>query len=42
MGAAAKTMTERNPEGVATAIAVLRQRFGDRLQTGGEIRRLDP
>jgi D-lactate dehydrogenase (cytochrome) len=39
MGAAAKTMTERNPEGVATAIAVLRQRFGDRLQTGEEIRR---
>src|SRR6478752_2331784 len=39
MDAADKATTGRNPEGIATAIAVLRQRFGDRLQTGEEIRR---
>jgi len=35
--AAASTEIERGD--VATAIAVLRQRFGDRLQTGEAIRR---
>ena len=39
METATETATRDNSDGVATAIAVLRQRFGDRLQTGEAIRR---
>ena len=33
------TSTTRDPKRIATAIDILRQRFGDRLQTGEAIRR---
>ncbi|KAB2913455.1 MAG: FAD-binding protein [Hyphomicrobiaceae bacterium] len=39
MRAAMQVLGERETSGVATAIAVLRQRFGDRLQTGEAHRR---
>jgi D-lactate dehydrogenase (cytochrome) len=32
------TVLERNETGIATALDVLRQQFGDRLQTGGAVR----
>ncbi len=39
MATAATTADGATQENVATAIGILRQRFGDRLQTGAEIRR---
>src|SRR6187401_3204112 len=39
MKTATEAATRANADGVTTAIAVLRQHFGDRLQTGAEIRR---
>ena len=32
------TALERNEAGIATAVGILKQRFGDRLQTGAAIR----
>jgi len=39
MGMAGPAATPANPDNIRTAIAVLRQRFGERLQTGEAIRR---
>src|SRR5215510_9781771 len=39
MGTAGPAATAVNPDNIRTAIAVLRQRFGERLQTGEAIRR---